>query len=190
MESRSIPAAPYFDGQALRVELTALYNAHGSADKARQSVIERLKALVQSARQSAEAQLLLDGQGRRCAAGLSHFQDELIRLVYDYTTVHVYRAINPSAAEHMAIVATGGYGRGLLAPGSRHRSAVPVAVEADALGRERRRAHALRAVGSGLQGRPRHAHRRPVRQARRGGSDDPHRPARFPPHPRRHRALR
>jgi [protein-PII] uridylyltransferase len=31
---------------------------------------------------------------------------------------HVYRATNPSDAERMAIVATGGYGRGLLAPGS------------------------------------------------------------------------
>ena len=49
---------------------------------------------------------------------MSAFQDALIRLAYDFTTHHVYRAKNPSAAEHMAIVATGGYGRGLLAPGS------------------------------------------------------------------------
>ena len=31
-----------------------------------------------------------DGNGRRCAEGLSDFQDELIRLVYDYTVTHVY----------------------------------------------------------------------------------------------------
>ncbi|MGZ5889879.1 MAG: [protein-PII] uridylyltransferase, partial [Hyphomicrobium sp.] len=41
---------------------------------------------------------------------------ELIRVLYDYTVAHVYRATNPSDAERMAIVATGGYGRGLLAP--------------------------------------------------------------------------
>ncbi len=40
----------------------------------------------------------------------------MIRLVYDYTVAHVYRATNPSDAERMAIIATGGYGRGLLAP--------------------------------------------------------------------------
>ena len=39
-------------------------------------------------------------------------------MLYDYTVAHVYRATNPSDAERMAIVATGGYGRGLLAPGS------------------------------------------------------------------------
>ena len=42
----------------------------------------------------------------------------MISLIYDYTVAHVYRATNPSDAERMAIVATGGYGRGLLAPGS------------------------------------------------------------------------
>ena len=64
------------------------------------------------------ARLEADHSGRRCAAGLSHFQDELIRVLYDYTVAHVYRATNPSDAERMAIVATGGYGRALLAPGS------------------------------------------------------------------------
>ncbi len=74
--------------------------------------------MVKNARQSARNALEVDGNGRRCAAGLSLFQDELIRLIYDYTVTHVYRATNPSDAERMAIVATGGYGRGLLAPGS------------------------------------------------------------------------
>ena len=81
-------------------------------------MIERLKALVEGCARCARRQLEADGNGRRCAAGLSHFQDELVRLLYDYTVAHVYRATNPSDAERMAIVATGGYGRGLLAPGS------------------------------------------------------------------------
>jgi [protein-PII] uridylyltransferase len=73
---------------------------------------------VKVGRDSARNALEVDGNGRRCAAGLSLFQDELIRLIYDYIVAHVYRATNPSDAERMAIVATGGYGRGLLAPGS------------------------------------------------------------------------
>src|SRR5215510_11825839 len=32
--------------------------------------------------------------------------------------MHLYPAENPSEAEHMAVIATGGYGRGILAPGS------------------------------------------------------------------------
>lgn len=110
--------APYFDPQGVRDELSDIFRAHGDPLQARPEVLERLKTLVASARQAARAGLESDGNGRRCAAGISQFQDELIRVLYDYTIWHVYRATNPSDAERMAIVATGGYGRGLLAPWS------------------------------------------------------------------------
>ncbi|MGL4395063.1 MAG: [protein-PII] uridylyltransferase [Hyphomicrobium sp.] len=107
-----------FDPLALRQELTGYFNAAGGYAEARVRVIERLKLLVKTVRAEAQAGLEADGKGRQCAARLSHFQDELIRLIYDYTIAHVYRATNPSDAERMSIIATGGYGRGLLAPGS------------------------------------------------------------------------
>ncbi|MGD9671115.1 MAG: [protein-PII] uridylyltransferase [Hyphomicrobiaceae bacterium] len=111
-------AAPYFHTDQLRQELTSIFNAAPNALDARPQLLDRLKLLVAGAHAAAEAGLNADGNGRRCAAGLSLFQDELISLIFDYTTTHVYRATNPSDAERMAIVATGGYGRGLLAPGS------------------------------------------------------------------------
>jgi [protein-PII] uridylyltransferase len=110
--------APYFNPLELREELSAIFRAHGNAQQARPEILDRLKALVATARQAARAGLEADGNGRRCAAGLSQFQDELIRALFDYSVAHVYRATNPSDAERMSIVATGGYGRGLLAPGS------------------------------------------------------------------------
>ena len=114
-----IAAPPYFDPRALRVELTALAARHrGAPERARPELIERLKRLKQEARLAARAQLEFDGNGRACAEGLSGFQDALIHLVFDYTIAHVYQASNPSERTSMAIVATGGYGRGLLAPGS------------------------------------------------------------------------
>jgi [protein-PII] uridylyltransferase len=109
---------PYFDTLAVRRDLTKIFNFSSSVAAARPKVLEYLKQLVKTGRESAQNALEVDGNGRRCAAGLSLFQDELIRLIYDYTVSHVYRATNPSDAERMAIVATGGYGRGLLAPGS------------------------------------------------------------------------
>lgn len=98
--------------------MTDAFNAKGGASEARPFLIERLKALVADARSSARTALEIDGNGRKCAESLSYFQDELIRLIYDWTIAHVYRATNPSDAERMALVATGGYGRGMLAPGS------------------------------------------------------------------------
>ncbi len=115
---KPVEAAPYFQAEELRHGLTAIFSAAPGAQDARPQVLDRLKRLVADARAAAEAGLNADGNGRRCAAGLCLFQDELIRLIFDYTTAHVYRATNPSDAERMAIVATGGYGRGLLAPGS------------------------------------------------------------------------
>ena len=81
-------------------------------------MVDRLKDLVKDAREKARKDLEANNNGRQCAAALSTFQDELISLIYDYTVWHVYRATNPSDAERMSIVATGGYGRSLLAPGS------------------------------------------------------------------------
>ena len=119
MDSVNHIQPPYFDPQALRRELTAIFKAAGSADACRPEILSRLKALVRDAREQARLQLHRDGDGNACATGLSQFQDELVRLIYDYTVHHVYHATtNQSDAEQMAIVATGGYGRGLLAPGS------------------------------------------------------------------------
>lgn len=119
MDTFSDIEAPYFDTQALRHELTAIFKENGDESQARAEVLARLKQLVAAAREAARRRLVRDRNGRACAAGLSTFQDELIRLIFDYTRYHVYHATSdPSDAEQMAIVATGGYGRGLMAPGS------------------------------------------------------------------------
>ncbi len=117
MDKSVASTAPYFDAGEVGRELMAFIEAqHGQAQEARPAVLDKLKQLLRNARIEAARQLAADGKGRRCAEGLSAFQDELIRLVYDYTVANVYRATNPSDAERMAIIATGGYGRGMLAP--------------------------------------------------------------------------
>ncbi|MEZ5875527.1 MAG: [protein-PII] uridylyltransferase [Hyphomicrobiales bacterium] len=111
--------APYFDFDLLRQEMSALARARVEQDtQLRTGLVKFLKPVVEEARNVARERLEQDGDGRACAQGLSDFQDALIRLIYDFTTEHVYRAQNPSAAERFAVVAQGGYGRGMLAPGS------------------------------------------------------------------------
>ena len=118
MDQLNFPAPPYFDPTALRQEFASYWREGTEPAKTRAQVLRRLKELKQNARAEAQALLLRTGDGRACASALAVFQDELIKLIYDYSTTYLYRAQNPSAAEHMAIIATGGYGRGMLAPAS------------------------------------------------------------------------
>ena len=53
--------------------------------------------------------------GRRLARETCFMIDQLIRAIYDFTT-KLYPLANPSAAEKIALVAVGGYGRAELAP--------------------------------------------------------------------------
>ncbi len=117
MDQINFPAPPYFDPTALREEF-ACYWREDNPSQIRTRVLRRLKELKQNARSEAEALLLRTGDGRACASALSAFQDELVKLIYDYSATHLYRAQNPSTSEHMAVVATGGYGRGMMGPGS------------------------------------------------------------------------
>ena len=116
MDITAKPKSPYFDPFAVRQEVADLVAARESRSEGRAAVLERLKGLLNSAHAAARHQLEADGDGRRCAQGLSLFQDELIRIVYDYTVSHVQSASNAANGHRMAIVATGGYGRGMLAP--------------------------------------------------------------------------
>ena len=44
--------------------------------------------------------------------------DQLLRLIYDYVTNHIYPVANRSSAERIAVLAVGGYGRAEMAPHS------------------------------------------------------------------------
>src|SRR5436309_5537232 len=111
--------AKLFDERVLLAELALLAEEHaGSEQDLRRAVAQRLKTVLAAGRKQAEQLLLKDRQGRRCAERLCFMMDEIIRVLFEFVGAHLYPSENPSAAEHMAIVATGGYGRGLLAPGS------------------------------------------------------------------------
>jgi [protein-PII] uridylyltransferase len=112
-------AADLLDEQAIAADLERLADEHpGSEQELRRAVAQRLKAALAAGREQAERLLLQDRQGRRCAERLCFMQDEIIRILFEFVAKHLYPSQNPSEAERMAVVATGGYGRGLLAPGS------------------------------------------------------------------------
>jgi [protein-PII] uridylyltransferase len=108
-----------FDTKAIGADLAVLAHSHAGRERElRTAVAQRLKAALVQGRAAAEQLLLQDRHGRRCAERICFMQDEIIRLLFDFAAQYLYPSQNPSEAERMAVVATGGYGRGLLAPGS------------------------------------------------------------------------
>ncbi len=112
------PSSELIDAPAIAAELDQLAQRHSGDERdLRSAVSQRLKAALADGRAAAERLLLKERRGRRCAERLCLMHDEIIRLLYEFS-VRLYPSENPSEAERMAIVATGGYGRGLMAPGS------------------------------------------------------------------------
>ncbi len=115
----AVEAGDDFDSARITGEIGALADKHaGHEDVFRSAVAQLLKAELAKARDAAQATLLRDRHGRRCAERLCFVQDEIIRLSFSAATRHLYHSRIPSGAERMAVVATGGYGRGLMAPES------------------------------------------------------------------------
>src|SRR4030081_1579658 len=113
------PADERFDTARITAAVDALAAQYaGREDVFRSALAQLLKAELIAARATAQAVLLRDRSGRRCADRLCFVQDEIIPILYAAATRHLYRSPIPSGAERMAVVATGGYGRGLMAPGA------------------------------------------------------------------------
>jgi [protein-PII] uridylyltransferase len=109
--------AEFLDGDALRRDLTALAHATSDTAKLRKDALAHLKIVFGAARGEVKAQAEAGAMhGLVAARALSHIQDTLIQVLYDFATKHFYYAQNPTQAERLVIVATGGYGRGQMAP--------------------------------------------------------------------------
>ncbi len=112
-------AVELIDAAAIVADLKILAETHAGRERElRTAVAQRLKSALTQARARAEDLLLKDRHGRRCAERLCRMQDEIIRILFEFAGSELYPTRVPSEAEHMAVVATGGYGRGLQAPGS------------------------------------------------------------------------
>jgi [protein-PII] uridylyltransferase len=119
LNSTASHQVPLLDGEGLRHDLTAMAKATRDSVQLRANALEHIKTVFAAARtrvkDAVESGALSGMDG---AHALSLVQDTLIQVLYDFATKHFYYAQNPTAAERLCIVATGGYGRAMLAPGS------------------------------------------------------------------------
>ena len=107
------------DGRALRIQLTAAALNHEGDEKAtRKKALDLLHGAMFRGRLIAQERLQQGADGLDTARLLAAVQDEVLHALYDFTTTHVFRARNPTEGERLAVFATGGYGRSVLAPSS------------------------------------------------------------------------
>ena len=105
------------DRRKLASAIEALVGEHG--DKSRPHVVAALKEALGAGRAEMERRLeARPSAGHAVAGGYSFLVDQLVRVIHEYVTQHVYPAANRSSGERLAVMAVGGYGRSEMAPHS------------------------------------------------------------------------
>jgi [protein-PII] uridylyltransferase len=114
------PKGGGFSAAKLTRALAALAEgAAGDNPALRKSALATVKSAFAEARNDIRCRFEAgEATGIETGCALSALQDDIIRVLYEFASQRVYPAANPTAAEHLALVATGGYGRGPLAPHS------------------------------------------------------------------------
>src|SRR5690606_18581042 len=99
------------DSDALRRKLGAMAGRAGAKPaETRAKALALFKETLADGRRIGEKLLIEDGGGAVCAARLSHLMDEIIGALHDFALTQTPQGKAP--IPHMAVVATGGYGRG------------------------------------------------------------------------------
>ncbi|HXV23843.1 MAG TPA: [protein-PII] uridylyltransferase [Alphaproteobacteria bacterium] len=98
--------------------LDRLAEARGAAatSELRAAALVPLKEAVAAGEAELMRRLRSGETGVSYGLARTYFTDQLLRVLYDFTLRRLVRLANPSAAERLALVATGGYGRRELAP--------------------------------------------------------------------------
>ncbi|WP_417320001.1 [protein-PII] uridylyltransferase [Erythrobacter aureus] len=105
------------DRRKLASAIESLVAEHG--DKARPQIVDLLKTALNEGRTELERRLEdKPSAGHENACGFAFLIDQLIRVIHDHATAHLYPSANRSQAERLAVMAVGGYGRSEMSPHS------------------------------------------------------------------------
>ncbi len=111
----------HLSSTALQHHITDIAVQH-EQDDARAHILIDLKETVEVFREHSKSSLLKDNNGEACAKNLSAFQDRLISALYAFiaeqTNEQSGQTVPGDDQALITVIATGGYGRGLLAPQS------------------------------------------------------------------------
>ena len=107
------------DSRALRVKLKAAATQYIGDEKAmRKAALDHLHAAMFRGRMIAQERLEQGADGLDTSRLLATVMDEVLHALFDFVTEDVYRTAAADEGERLSVIATGGYGRGVLAPSS------------------------------------------------------------------------
>ena len=106
------------DRRALSAQIEQLVEERGAA-AVRNDVVAILKQALEDGRAEIARRLQEHpSAGYACVHGQAFLIDQVLRVIHDHVTTHVYPVANRTAAERLAMLAVGGYGRSEMAPHS------------------------------------------------------------------------
>jgi [protein-PII] uridylyltransferase len=105
------------DRRALTAALDDLAAWSGYSPKTHGRVLELFKAALAGG--AAEIRHRFESEaadGIAAGRAQAYLIDQIVRALYDFAAMHAYPSANPTRGEQIAVLATGGYGRGVMAP--------------------------------------------------------------------------
>ncbi|RNJ61472.1 MAG: [protein-PII] uridylyltransferase [Porphyrobacter sp. IPPAS B-1204] len=122
MSPRRVPGQrAIIDRRALAEDIAALQAAENGAGgpSARAAIVKALRDALEAGRAELARRLSeTPSAGHDVTGGYSFLMDQLLRVIHDHVTTHLYPVPNRTQAERLAILAVGGYGRAEMAPHS------------------------------------------------------------------------
>lgn len=106
------------DRRALLGRIEDIVKQGNSEQEVRLEVLAALRDALESGRTEVRRRFDERASGTVVVRSNCYLVDQLIRVVYDHVTTHLFPTANPSTGEVLSLVAVGGYGRGELAPQS------------------------------------------------------------------------
>ncbi len=105
------------DRRALTVDLDQVYESTRDPTARRAAVLSRLKAALQAGNAEVRRRFEIhETDGLESIEAQSYLMDQILRTAYELAAMREYPSYNPTAADRLAMLAVGGYGRAELAP--------------------------------------------------------------------------
>ena len=105
------------DRRALSDALAELMPESTDVIALRQAMVALMRTALETGRAEISRRIQEHpSRGTEASSAQAFLVDQILRLIFDFTTQRLYPISNPTSSERIALIAVGGYGRGEMAP--------------------------------------------------------------------------